>query len=231
MKSSRIAWAGVLVATTLAIAWLGASKAWAQNSEWEVTRAEYGGRGRRVEVTDRVLRLLWEGQRSGRAPVTNETMGGDPAPGVDKTLHIWARNWRNEEREFEYKEGGWIDVAVFRVREVRDDRSDDRRDYRDDRRRGDDDECWCREGREGRWRGERGLRILRAYYGHGGRTVNVTELVRQQVRGDSLRIEVNNQNLGADPAPDRDKVLIVIYRFDGQESAASVKEGNTMRVP
>jgi hypothetical protein len=227
MKSARFAWVGVSAVLLLSIVWMGATRTLAQNSDWEVTRAEYGGRGRRVEVTDRVLRLLWEAQRSGRAPVSNETMGGDPAPGVGKTLHIWARNWRNEEREFEYKEGGSIDVAVFRVRELRDERSGDRPEYRDDRRR-DDDECWCREGR---WRGERGLRVLRAYYGHGGRTVNVTELLRQQVRGDSLRIEVNNQTMGGDPAPEREKVLIVIYRFDGQESAASVKEGNALRVP
>src|SRR5262249_49043220 len=127
-----------------------------------------------------------------------------------------------EEREFDIREGGWIDVATFRVREVRD--------YD---RRGDDDDCWCREGRQDRWRGERGLRILRAYYGlgGGGGTANVTDIVRRLVRNDSLRVEVNSRSLGGDPAPGHDKVLTVIFRYDGVESAHSEKEGSTLHLP
>jgi len=221
MKSQRILWVGVFAALTMGVAWFGATKARAQDGDWDVVRAEYGVRGRSVDVTDRMLRLLWEGQRSGRAPVNNDTMGGDPAQGADKTLRIFARNYRGDEREFDYREGGSIEVGLFRVREVRGGDQYDRR----------DDDCWCREGNEERWRGERGLRILRAYYGAGGRTANVTEIVRRLARGDSLQIEVGNRILGGDPAPSHDKVLIVIFRYEGQESAASVKEGNTMRIP
>lgn len=225
MKSSKIASVCVAIAFMAALGWLGTIKARAQGSDWDVVRAEYGVRGQSVDVTDRVLRLLWDGQRTGRAPVNNDTMGGDPAPGADKTLRIFARNSRNEQREFDVREGGWIDVGNFRVQQVR---GGDRDDRRDDRR---DDDCWCREGNEGRWRGERGLRILRAYYGSGGQTANVTDIVRRFVRGDSLRIEVDNRALGGDPAPSHDKVLIVIFRYDGQESASSVREGNTMHIP
>src|SRR5213595_1953365 len=49
-------------------------------------------------------------------------MGGDPAVGKDKSLHIFARNRRNEEREFHYNEGGFVEARMFTVR--RDDRVD-----------------------------------------------------------------------------------------------------------
>lgn len=229
MKCSKIAAVCVAIAWMAALGWLGAVKALAQGGDWDVVRAEYGVRGQNVDVTDRVLHLLWEEQRTGRAPVNNDTMGGDPAPGADKTLRIFARNGRNEQREFAIREGGWIEIANFRVQEVRyGDYRDDRSDHRDDRY---DDDCWCREGNEGRWRGERGLRILRAYYGAGGQTANVTDIVKRYVRGDSLRIEVDNRALGGDPAPSHDKVLIVIFRYEGRESASSVKEGYTMHIP
>lgn len=221
MKFSKIASVCVAIAFMAALGWLGTVKVRAQSGDWDVVRAEYGVRGQSVDVTDRVLRLLWDGQRTGRAPVNNDTMGGDPAPAADKTLRVFARNSRNEQREFDIREGGWIDVGNFRVQQVRGGDRDDRR----------DDDCWCREGNEGRWRGERGLRILRAYYGAGGQTANVTDIVRRFVRGDSLRIEVDNRSLGGDPAPSHDKVLIVIFRYDGQESASSVREGNTMHIP
>jgi len=43
-------------------------------------------------------------------------MGGDPAVGKDKSLRIFARNRRNEEREFNFREGGFVDVGMFEVR-------------------------------------------------------------------------------------------------------------------
>jgi hypothetical protein len=140
-------------------------------------------------------------------------MGGDPAVGADKHLHIWARNRRNEERDFEYKEGGLIDVAMFNVRRDRDDLND--RPAYGDRDRDD----------------YQGLRILRAYYGVQGRTVNVTELLRSQVRGGGLSFVVTNSALGGDPAVGYDKVLIVVYRYQGTETATAVREGNTLTLP
>jgi hypothetical protein len=44
-------------------------------------------------------------------------------------------------------------------------------------------------------------------------------------------IQVNNRNMGGDPAPGADKVLTVIYRVNGREQTATVKEGNTLRIP
>jgi len=232
-STGKMAWAVVCMVMVAAALWLGAVKARAQNADWEVVRAEYGTRGRHVDVTEAVKRLLWQGRQSGRAPVSNETMGGDQAPGADKSLHIWAHNWRNEEREFDVREGGWIEVANFRVTEFRDRvqeirEQEGRRDRDRDRGR-DDDDCWCREGRD---RDERGIRILKAYYGVAGRTANVTEVVRRAVHNGELRIHVDNPDMGGDPAPNGDQhVLIVIFRYDGRETAMSVKQGNTMKFP
>jgi hypothetical protein len=196
------------------------AKVAAQDGDWVVVHAEYGVRSRHVDVTDIVRRLLWDGRGSGRVPVTNQTMGGDPAVGADKTLHITAQNRRREERDFEYREGGWIDVGVFALRSERRDDDDWDRDRDRDRRRDDDD----------RGRSER-LRIIRGYYGAQGQMVNITDMLQRMVRDGVLQVHVENESFGGDPAVGRDKVLIVVYVADGREQAASTKEGNTMRIP
>jgi hypothetical protein len=72
---------------------------------------------------------------------------------------------------------------------------------------------------------------MRAYWGLNNRTNDVTDLLRSQVQNGSLVIQVNNRNLGGDPAVGADKVLTVIYRVNGREQTATVKEGNTLRIP
>jgi len=42
---------------------------------------------------------------------------------------------------------------------------------------------------------------------------------------------VTNGAIGVDPAPGADKVLIVIYRYQGYETAAAVREGFTLTIP
>ena len=64
-----------------------------------------------------------------------------------------------------------------------------------------------------------------------GRTVNVTDLLRSRVRDGGLSFVVTNSALGGDPAVGSDKVLIVVYRFQGTESATAVREGNTLTLP
>jgi len=161
--------------------------------------------------------LVSHGGVNGRVAVNNQTMGGDPAVGRDKSLRIFARNRRNEEREFDFREGGFIDVAMFAVR--RDER-DDRGRARDDHDRGEHDR-----------RDSRGLVIVVGYYGVQGRTVNVTERLQSMVREGVLALNVNNASLGGDPAMGADKVLIVIYRYRGEEQATAVREGNRLVIP
>lgn len=177
---------------------------------WRITRAQYGWRDRRTDVTDLLQDLIARGGVNGRVVVNNQTMGGDPAVSRDKTLRVVARNGRQQEREFFFKEGETIEVGMFAAP----------RDEFDDRPRGDDR------------RDERpGVMILRAYWGVQGRTANVTELLRNMQRENGLQVMVNNRSLGGDPAPGADKVLIVIYRVHGQETAAAVREGNTLTIP
>src|SRR3989440_12825372 len=116
---------GVLVVAMMAIA-IGATLfsagLAAQEEGWQITRADYGFKNQRNEVTDIVKDLIGRGGVNGRVAVNNQTMGGDPAIGKGKSLHILARNRRNEEREFNYNEGGFVEVRVFDVR--RDDRDE-----------------------------------------------------------------------------------------------------------
>ncbi len=184
----------------------------AQDNDWQIVRAEYGSRTQHNDVTDIVKDLVGRGGVNGRVAVNNQTMGGDPAVGADKHLRIWARNRRNEEREFDFKEGGFIEVATFNVRRDRDDLSDRPGNY------GDRDDY-------------QGLRIVRAYYGWQASTVNVTEVLRSRMRDGQISFVVTNSALGGDPAVGADKVLVVIYRYQGREAAAIVREGNTLTIP
>jgi len=45
------------------------------------------------------------------------------------------------------------------------------------------------------------------------------------------RIAVNNQTMGGDPAVGANKMLIVIYRYDGTDAAAAVGEGGVLQLP
>jgi hypothetical protein len=211
---------GLFVTTVAILAMTGAifsARLIAQEEGWQIVRADYGFKNQRNDVTDILKDLIGRGGVNGRVAVNNQTMGGDPAVGKDKSLRIFARNRRNEEREFNFNEGGFVDARLFDVR-----MSNGRRDDWDDRRPnpGDrDQDDW------------NGLKIIRGYYGVKGRTVNVTELLRSRVRDGVLTFAVTNSAMGGDPAIGADKLLIVVYRYEGKESATAVREGYTLTIP
>jgi hypothetical protein len=186
----------------------------AQDEGWQILRADYGFKNHRNDVTDILKDLIGRGGVNGRVAVTNQTMGGDPAVGKDKSLRIFARNRRNEERQFSFNEGSFVDARMFEVRRDRDDWDDRPVNYG-----GRDRDDWNR------------FRIIRAYYGIQGRTINVTELLRGRAREGGINFVVTNSALGGDPAVGADKYLIVIYRYQGQEAATFVREGNTLTLP
>src|SRR5437016_10407038 len=125
----------------------------AQDDGWTIMRAEYGTRARHKDVTDIVKDLVGSGGVNGRVAVNNQTMGGDPTVGAEKHLRIRARNRKYGEREFDYREGGFVEVATFAVRRDRGDWNDRPDNYGDRDRDGEQD-----------------LRIVRAYYGWQGST-------------------------------------------------------------
>jgi hypothetical protein len=182
----------------------------AQEEGWQILRADYGSKNQRTDVTDILKDLVGRGGVNGRVAVNNQTMGGDPAPGRDKSLRIVAKNRRNEEREFSFNEGGFVETRMFSFR----------RDDWDDRPRGDRDQV-----------NRNGLIIIRGYYGVQGRTVNVTDLLRSQVRDGVVSLVVTNAALGGDPAVGFDKVLIVVYSYQGVETATAVPERATLTIP
>ncbi len=197
----------------------------AQDDGWQIVRAEYGSRTQHNDVTDIVKDLVGRGGVNGRVAVNNQTMGGDPAVGADKHLRIWARNRKYEEREFDYREGGFVEVATFTMRRDRGDWNDRPASYGD------------RNDRPANYYGDRdrdddqGVRIVRAYYGWQGSTVNVTELLRSKIRDGQISFVVTNGAMGGDPAIGANKVLVVIYRYQGTEKAAIVREGYTLTLP
>ncbi|PYT82961.1 MAG: hypothetical protein DMG40_04910 [Acidobacteria bacterium] len=192
----------------------------AQNDGWMIVRAEYGTRTQHNDVTDILKDLISRGGVNGRVAVNNQTMGGDPAVGADKHLRIWARDRRQEEREFDYREGGFVEAGMFNV--VREERRTDWNDR--PANYGDRDRDRDRYDYQG-------VRIVRAYYGWQGSTVNVTELLRARMRDGQISFVVTNGAMGGDPAVGADKILVVIYSYQGTEKAAIVREGFTLTLP
>ena len=79
--------------------------------------------------------------------------------------------------------------------------------------------------------GGAGLRILSASYGSRNRTVDVTPNVSAYVRGQQLRMRVNNDTMGGDPERGATKVLRIQYSFNGQVDTIEVNEENDLELP
>src|SRR5260370_11353314 len=88
----------------------------AQEEGWQILRAEYGFKNQRNDVTDILKDLIERGGVNGRVPVNNQTMGGDPAVGEDKSPRILDRNRKNEGHHFDYNEHVFGDSRTLHVR-------------------------------------------------------------------------------------------------------------------
>lgn len=90
---------------------------WAQfpgsgdSGQYLIVSAQYGTAEHHVDVTQKLKELA----RQDRAVrMGNSTFGVDPDPGHVKTLRIYARDPRGEERLFEYRENSIVDGNQFR---------------------------------------------------------------------------------------------------------------------
>ena len=89
--------------------WNGRPQPVAQ-SGYVILGARYGIPGSNIDVTQR-LRQLAASNTTFR--MENRTFGVDPAPGMRKTLRIWARGPNGDTRSFDYPEGSMVNGAIF----------------------------------------------------------------------------------------------------------------------
>ena len=100
-----------LLVATLVVLFSAMSFADGDEGRYVILSAQYGTREHHIDVTDR-LRELARADRPFR--MGNSTFGIDPDHGHIKTLRIFARGPRGEERIFEFREGSTVDGADFR---------------------------------------------------------------------------------------------------------------------
>lgn len=213
----------LMIAPALMVAAMLAPSAAAQDGSWMVVRAEYGFRAQHADVTGIMKDLVSRGGVNGLIAVNNKMMGGDPAPGADKTLKIFARNGHGQEQEFDYREGALVQTNMFFAA-----RGGDRDDHADRDDHHDDGDHFA----AGRDRDDfNRVNIEQAFWGAQGRMVPVTDVLQHMVRNGALTVVANNASMGVDPAPGAGKILIVMYSVHGKEQAAAASEGHMLTLP
>jgi hypothetical protein len=188
----------------------------------ELVGAHWGVPGRQVDVTSRVRTFVHDGTLY--LEVTRFNLGIDPAPHENKVLVIRLREWDGDIKDYSYPERSVVRLELdpedwHARREEHERRDHDEHRDRDDHREG------------GYEHHERGLQILRAYYGADGQFVNVTDALRSQVDDGRLFLHVDNYSMGGDPLPGAHKWLRVLYTIDGQRRNVIVDEKTDLRLP
>lgn len=79
--------------------------------------------------------------------------------------------------------------------------------------------------------GNGSLQILQASYGAPGRQTDVSSRLQGMVGNQGLRLRVNNDSMGGDPAPSTHKQLYVVYSYQGQQRSVTVDENNDLQIP
>ncbi len=187
--------AGVILSASV----VGLLAASATAQSWQVLSADYGAGGRRSDVTQRVLQLLG----SGDFRVSNEALGGDPAPHQRKMLVLHARTWNGQQRDFSYNEGDTVQSSIFSANAS---------------------------GRRGDWDDRRGWQLVDAQYGVGNRWLNVTAQVQDWIEDRRSGMIANNSSLQVyDPAPGVVKTLVLHARErDGDPRELRFRDGETV---
>ena len=76
-----------------------------------------------------------------------------------------------------------------------------------------------------------GINIISARYGIQGNYRDVTQTVRDFISGHAISMEVSNHNLETDPAPDKEKEMVVVYKENGNRKELHIREGDWFVVP
>jgi len=198
------------------------------DGQYQILRARYGTPSRNIDVTERLRELARE-DRSFR--MGNSTFGVDPDPGRVKVLRIYTRGPGDSDRMFEYREGSVIDGSQFTGwgrgewgHGANGAWGDD--DWDRDRDR-DRDEPWNHQQDAGHAQ----LSIIRATYGAGSHTRDVTNILRSMIRDGRLSVAANNDVFGGDPARGARKILVVTYSTGRGEQQTQIPEGGHLSIP
>jgi len=174
----------------------GGNPSGGDSGQYQIQRAEYGADRRWIDVTRDLQRLA---ASDAVFRMGNSTFGTDPAPGVVKTLRIFAWGPGGDNRVFEYREGSTVDGSIFTG--------------------------W----KGGNWGGDRGQYVIRrAEYGADNRWVDVTQRLRQLAANDAT-FRMGNSTFGVDPAPGTVKMLRIYTRGpQGGNRVFEYREGSTV---
>jgi hypothetical protein len=80
-------------------------------------------------------------------------------------------------------------------------------------------------------REHRDLVITRAIYGNGKRRHNITAALNADIHDGRIRLAVNNDTMGGDPAKDKPKTLTVSYTFNGRPYQVILNENDFLDLP
>lgn len=165
-----------------------------------ILSAQYGEGQRQNDVTA-ILHNAIQGDALA-IQVTNENMGGDPAPAVVKRLTV-RYQWQNQTYDSTVPENGWLRLP----------------------------DAAASPGAVTPTPVSPGLRIVEASYGEGSRQLDVTSRLQALVANDRLNVNATNEALGGDPARGARKKLTVVYEWQGNRYEASVHEYQNLSLP
>ena len=185
----------------------------------ELVGADWGVPRAHVDVTARVRTYIHDGML--QLQVTRFNLGIDPAPHQNKTLTLRIRHRDGDVKEYSYPERSTVELELGR--DDRGDRGEWREEHGEHEHGGPHHANYDRP--------ERGLQILRAYYGAGEQFVDVTEAVRSRMDAGHLYLRVDNYSMGGDPLPGVHKYLRVTYALDGDVRNVVVDEKTDLQLP
>ena len=76
-----------------------------------------------------------------------------------------------------------------------------------------------------------GLKIITATYGSPNKTVDVSGLLNSKIQNNTLQTSITNEAMGGDPDVGADKILRLVWEFNGIRQMAVINEGKSLRVP
>ncbi len=164
-------------------------------NRYTVLRADYGSGNSWRDVTSQVTSKIQNNQLNFQ--VTNDGLGGDPAPRAVKQLRLQVRSERGDVQTMTFREGDQVSLTIVNG----------------------SGSGWPRGDRDS-------LSITRAQYGSGNRMRDVTGLLNSQIQNGHIGMRVGNDTLGGDPAPGNAKSLTVWYTSGGRPGQITLQEND-----